>query len=115
GDGKLSKEELPRGWTVAARPASVEAMAGGSAGVVDDNVVVFEASFDIVGGRAVTRSLPAGVPEWVRHMGRQGAGDVSVRAFTGPPALFKKIDTDGDGLISPAEAAAFERVSRKGK
>jgi Ca2+-binding EF-hand superfamily protein len=112
GDGKLSRDELPRGWTVTAKATAVEVISAGFGGDFEGFVILDEG----YGARAVTvRSLPSGVPEWFRHMDRNGDGDVSAREFTGPPWLFKKIDTDGDGLISPAEAAAYERAARKGK
>jgi hypothetical protein len=39
-------------------------------------------------------------------MDRNGDGDVSLREFLGPLELFRKLDRDGDGLISPDEARA---------
>ena len=40
-------------------------------------------------------------------------GDVSRREFLGPAAAFTAIDTDGDGLISLAEAEAYDKKVRK--
>jgi Ca2+-binding EF-hand superfamily protein len=47
---------------------------------------------------------PTSGPDWFIKMDRNRDGDVSRREFLGPPALFRKLDTEGDGLISPAEA-----------
>jgi Ca2+-binding EF-hand superfamily protein len=49
-------------------------------------------------------SLPTAGPDWFRKMDRNRDGDVSQREFLGPPAAFKRLDADGDGLISVAEA-----------
>jgi Ca2+-binding EF-hand superfamily protein len=49
-------------------------------------------------------SAPTAGPEWFRKMDRNRDGDVSQREFLGPPATFKKLDADGDGLITAAEA-----------
>ena len=65
-------------------------------------------------------SAPGGVrqgpnrgPAWFRKMDRNKDGDVSRREFLGTPEEFKKIDTDGDGLISAAEADAYEKSRKK--
>lgn len=47
---------------------------------------------------------PSAGPDWFRKMDRNRDGDVSPREFLGPLSAFKKLDTDGDGLISAAEA-----------
>jgi hypothetical protein len=40
-------------------------------------------------------------------------GDVSRREFLGSEEVFRRIDTDGDGLISVEEAIAADRARRK--
>jgi Ca2+-binding EF-hand superfamily protein len=54
-------------------------------------------------------------PLWFRKMDRNRDGDVSRREFLGTEAEFKKIDTDGDGLISLQEAEAYDRLKRHDK
>lgn len=43
-------------------------------------------------------------PSWFRRMDRNADGDVSRREFLGPLDEFRRLDSDGDGLIDPAEA-----------
>ncbi len=43
-------------------------------------------------------------PDWFVSMDRNGDGDVSSREFLGPPADFRKLDRDQDGLVTSAEA-----------
>jgi Ca2+-binding EF-hand superfamily protein len=45
-------------------------------------------------------------PEWFRRMDRNQDGDVTRREFLGTADHFQQIDTDGDGLLSSAEALA---------
>ncbi len=44
-------------------------------------------------------------PEWFLAMDRNGDGDVSNREFLGPADDFRRLDGDGDGLLSASEAA----------
>ncbi len=53
-------------------------------------------------GDGVTK--PGDAPAWFGRMDRNGDGDVSLKEFLGPLELFRKLDADGDGLISAAEA-----------
>lgn len=56
------------------------------------------------GNTAPIVNAPTAGPEWFRKMDRNRDGDVSRREFLGPLAIFAKLDADGDGLISAAEA-----------
>jgi hypothetical protein len=46
-------------------------------------------------------------------MDRNGDGELSPREFLGTSEEFRRLDTDGDGLISLAEALRADAVLRK--
>jgi Ca2+-binding EF-hand superfamily protein len=52
-------------------------------------------------------------PVWFQKMDRNGDGDVSRREFLGSAEDFKRIDSDGDGLIDPDEAERADQWFRK--
>lgn len=47
---------------------------------------------------------PSGGPDWFVKMDRNRDGDVSRREFLGPLSVFRRLDVDGDGLITVSEA-----------
>jgi Ca2+-binding EF-hand superfamily protein len=103
GDGCLSRDEIPRSYRANFKrgPANPDTLR--------TTVFVFN------GGMGVPQpALPertAG-PLWFRKMDKNRDGDVSRREFLGTDAEFKAIDTDGDGLISAAEAEAYDKLMR---
>ncbi len=56
--------------------------------------------------------VPTKGPLWFRKMDRNGDGDVSRTEYVGTKEEFDAIDTDGDGLISLAEAEAWDKKMR---
>jgi Ca2+-binding EF-hand superfamily protein len=54
-------------------------------------------------------------PRWFRKMDRNRDGDVSRREFLGTDEQFRRLDTDGDGLISVEEAERADKLLRKEK
>jgi len=54
-------------------------------------------------------------PLWFTKMDRNHDGDLSVREFIGSAEDFRKLDSDGDGLISVEEARQFEARLAKEK
>lgn len=62
---------------------------------------------DPFSGEIVAEPLrPSVGPMWFQKMDRNRDGDVSRREFLGTDEEFRKIDTDGDGLLSSQEAEA---------
>lgn len=96
GDGCIARSEIPR--------------------LVQLNVDQGAANY--YGGRvAFTAAMatspmppPAKGPLWFRKMDRNADGDVSYREFLGSKEEFRRLDTDGDGLIDLKEA---ERAGAK--
>jgi Ca2+-binding EF-hand superfamily protein len=91
GDGFVTKLEFPQQFAVQVSP--------------DSRVASPEAV------------IPAGEgqrgPLWFRKMDRNGDGDVSRVEWLGAREDFDRMDTDRDGLVSAAEADAFDVAIRK--
>jgi Ca2+-binding EF-hand superfamily protein len=107
GKGHLTRADLPRSYRLTVRSGA--AKKGGF-----DFSAIFE---DIYGGsyQAEADDRPAAGPAWFRKMDRNRDGDVSRREWLGSEELFRRIDADGDGLISAAEAARYDALMRRQK
>ncbi len=118
GDGKLSVRELRTAWE------RLIVLEPGSGTEVTHNAILPSASIRF--GRASSSILaeyassmnnvpaPRKVegPLWMQMMDRNGDGDISRLEFLGSRAEFERIDTDKDGIISTAEAEAYDKLKR---
>jgi Ca2+-binding EF-hand superfamily protein len=94
GDGKVGADEVPHHFQMTIGRGKVSYATPGLAAVVHGEDVP-----------AAGSAAPAG-PKWFLRMDRNHDGDVSRREFLGPRADFDRLDSDGDGLLGPDEAAA---------
>jgi Ca2+-binding EF-hand superfamily protein len=120
GDGSLSLRELRTSWS------RMEPLAQSDSGLSRQDV---SRRLDVSVGQAQRRArvvMVAGqfrrtagtggqktTPLWFQKMDRNQDGDISPREFIGSDEDFRKLDADGDGLISVTEAGQFEKRSKK--
>jgi Ca2+-binding EF-hand superfamily protein len=104
GKGYLVRGDIPHTWQLALKRGA----AGGDADPRRAFFALYSATSYQSGPEAQTRG-----PLWFRKMDRNRDGDVSRREFLFGEEEFRRIDTDGDGLISVEEAEAFDARSRQ--
>jgi len=90
GGKMLAREDLPR--RVALRISEGDGMANGR--------FARPTGF----GQPATARFNGAAPGWFRKMDRNNDGDISPSEWLGTDEEFKRLDADGDGLISAAEA-----------
>ncbi len=105
GDSKVGRDEVPRTFrlSLGQGPAGGGGLAGN---------VVFVANGDVLMNNPPAAEPTAG-PLWFRKMDRNRDGDVSRREFLGTDEEFRRLDADGDGLISADEASRADALLRK--
>jgi Ca2+-binding EF-hand superfamily protein len=100
GDGCVARTEVPRQFQMSVRQSGLSYP---------------YSYFAVEVGYRSQMPLPALTrgPAWFRKMDRNADGDVSPREWLGTEEEFKRIDTDGDGLISADEAERYDALVKK--
>ncbi len=92
----LTREDIPRTYRLEVRRGPANAGGLGDVGAVVERYL---------GSSGRAEPEPTGIgPRWFRTMDRNRDGDVSRREFLFGEELFRRLDIDGDGLISVEEA-----------
>lgn len=99
-DGALSVRELRAAWDRVCAAGCVEGGAFDRHKLPRQLIATVSHGHPLIGLGRTPRSGPA----WFRAMDRNADGDLSEREFVGAEPEFRRLDRDGDGLISVAEA-----------
>jgi hypothetical protein len=94
GKGHLRRDDIPHSYRLTLRR--------GPAQPASNQELVFVERYLNPAGTGESRSTRG--PAWFRKMDHNDDGDVSRKEFLFSDEQFRKIDTDGDGLISVEEA-----------
>jgi Ca2+-binding EF-hand superfamily protein len=103
GDGRIDRREIPHRYRIDAHP-------GAASGSLSTTPVQTVRRMNV--NDQADNSQRNG-PLWFQKMDRNRDGEVSRREFLGSEEAFRKIDQDGDRLISVEEAKRADQMFRK--